>query len=120
MCEIDFSDGDPVAGYRPTWRKARKDHRCDCCGAAIAKGERYRYASWIYDHEPDWERACTSCADDMQSFGEAHGSFFFADSFEHYLDGCISEEDEEDRATWLPMLERLRARRAAAQEAARG
>jgi hypothetical protein len=109
MCEIDFGDGDPVYGFTQRQRKARKEHRCDLCRGAIPSGSTYFYASWIYDHRPDWEHVCAVCAADIEAFSKAHEGFFMADSFLHYLDECIAEGDEESEA-WIPMRDRIHAR----------
>jgi hypothetical protein len=122
MCEIEFDDGDPVAGYRARPRKARKEHHCECCGLAIKPGETYEYASWIANHEPDWEKQCAACAADNREFANAHGVYLFASAFYTYLHECVvdpyAEADDEETKRWRPMLERLEARREAAKAAA--
>lgn len=120
MCEIEF-DGDDVVGYRQQTRKARKPHRCECCGSVIKPGDVYHYASWIADHEPDWEKQCADCAADNKEFSHAHGVYLFASTFYTYLNECVivpgAQEDDEDSRRWRPMLERLQARREAAARA---
>lgn len=120
MCEIEL-DGDPVVGFRQQTRRARKEHRCDCCGAPIKPGDTYVYSSWIYDREPDWEKECAACAADNREFSSAHGVYLFASAFYTYLNECVfdpyAEEDDDDAKRWRPMLERLKARMEGARAA---
>lgn len=121
MCEIDFSEGEPVTGYRTKTRKARKPHRCDCCRGPIETGSTYLYASWLHEREPDSEKQCAACAADNREFASAHGVYLFGSEFYNYLHECVVNPDEdgddEDSKRWRPMLERLDARIAAAKAA---
>ena len=118
MCEI-YYDGDSWDAFTHSMRKARRQHVCMSCRATIAIGEVYHYTSYVYDHSAGSEKMCAECSRDRDEFGKAHAFYPGARSFEEYLSECVAEDDEGDRAKWLPMLERLRARRVAAQEVAR-
>ena len=42
-------------------RKSRKTHKCEECGDPIVPGQRYEYASGIWDGRPDSHRTCLTC-----------------------------------------------------------
>ena len=44
-----------------TERKARKDHRCDECGATIWAGEKYWEFRWLYDGRWCQMKRCAPC-----------------------------------------------------------
>lgn len=56
MCHCEISQA-----FYQTWRKARKAHRCCECGGTIRAGERYRYASGVWDGYPDSFKTCVLC-----------------------------------------------------------
>lgn len=58
MCGCD----DPPDVYRETVRRARKPHRCCECSRTIAAGERYQYASGVWDGRGDAFKTCIRCA----------------------------------------------------------
>ncbi len=47
MCEIDF-DG-TCSVWRENTRKARKEHRCSCCGGTIRVGKTYLDHFSVYE-----------------------------------------------------------------------
>lgn len=59
MCSCDTADMPEV--FDSMWRKARKPHRCVECSRGIKPGDRYEYASGIWDGEPDSYKTCARC-----------------------------------------------------------
>jgi hypothetical protein len=59
MCNCDI--GDAPSAFRRETRTARKAHRCIECGRAISVGQRYEYASGVWDGRPDSFRTCSRC-----------------------------------------------------------
>ena len=58
MCDCDRPDASTT-----TIRRARKEHRCCECNAAIHPGETYEYRSGVWDgHGMDF-KTCVECAD---------------------------------------------------------
>lgn len=47
--------------FHSTERRAAKDHRCVECGRSIARGERYTYASGLFDGHWSTYRTCAQC-----------------------------------------------------------
>lgn len=58
MC---FWYDDTCEVWNETWRKARKEHRCDECAGAILPGERYLSYRWICQGEPGSFKECAKC-----------------------------------------------------------
>lgn len=54
MCEY-------AQAYTSTVRTARKTHKCCECGIEINRGDRYRYDSGIFDHQPFSHKRCSDC-----------------------------------------------------------
>jgi hypothetical protein len=59
MCD---ENGERPQAWNATYRKARKEHQCYACDEAIRKGDRYRYSSGIWDHEPESFKHCLRCS----------------------------------------------------------
>jgi hypothetical protein len=58
MCDYD---ADPVAAYKETWRKARKDHWCCACRETIPRGHLYHYCSFVFDGRGESLKHCARC-----------------------------------------------------------
>lgn len=115
MCDID--DGDRASVWCETWRKARKQHRCDGCGAAILPGERYIVHFSKYEGEVSSAKLCAACDLIRTQFAEAHGHVTpFPGTLRETLDNCIDDGDEESEQKWKPMLAEMDARRSTARE----
>lgn len=112
MCDIEF-DGTP-GFWSKTHPVARKEHRCVVCRATIKPGQRYLRESSKWEGEVSSDACCITCEADRDQFGEAHRGVPFANSFFQFLIDCIDDRDEESRTRWQPMLEGIKARRAAA------
>jgi len=75
---------------------ARKQHKCGECARAILPGERYEYATGIWDDGPSTHKTCSDCLSmraaffcDSWDYGE-----LWADLREHLceMDGNIQTE----------------------------
>lgn len=55
-----------------TWTRthtARREHQCDACGEAVARGERYEYTRTLYDgtwHTGRWHLDCLRLCEHIQ------------------------------------------------------
>jgi hypothetical protein len=110
MCDLS---GESTSSYwRTEERPARKPRRCDCCGALIAKGERYFNTFALSDGSVCNENACAACNAAIEEFGQAHRFFPFPGSLVPYLEECILGDEAGER--WRPMLDAIESRRKAA------
>lgn len=117
MCEIDL---EPADVFLDTSHKARKEHRCACCGGPIARGERYLRHFQVFEGTAISERCCAACAADREAFADADGHGFSAPSyFPEMLSNCIFFDDGDvvvsvaERAAnnrWIAMRDGIRAR----------
>jgi hypothetical protein len=107
MCELEL---EPCEVWRETYRTARKEHRCSSCGGPIRGGEKYRDHFSIFEGHRTSQRACATCAADMDAFGKEHGTWPIPSHLAETLQECIADGDEESERVWKPMLEALRAR----------
>jgi hypothetical protein len=89
MCQISVDDY--CAVWKNSYPVARKQHKCQCCGMAIEKGEKYLKHFNVYDGYPSDERACMVCATLWETFFDAHGGGLSPNSLEEMLDECIQE-----------------------------
>jgi hypothetical protein len=111
MCVIEF---DPVEVWEEHRRKARKHHRCACCGAPVRPGDYYRTIFAVGEDGMLFEKSCEACGAARDAFAEAHdGSSPNPTSFIQVLNECIAEGDRESEAQWQPMLQGIAARRKA-------
>lgn len=60
--------------YRDTMRTARKDHKCDLCGAIIQKGEKYHDKA---GNDPDmWSsKECEKCQPVIDEYFDSNSSY---------------------------------------------
>ena len=68
-------------------RKAGKSHRCNWCGKAIEKGERYEYQKFVYDGEMcDWKAhlACSRIASAIWDYVDPDEGM----RSDEFMDGC--------------------------------
>ncbi|TFG38795.1 MAG: hypothetical protein E4H44_03290 [Candidatus Aminicenantes bacterium] len=47
--------------YDETWRKARKQHRCDACNEPISVGHQYARVFILFDGEKSNRKRCARC-----------------------------------------------------------
>ena len=53
----------PSKFYSAAIRKARKEHECEECGRAIARGEKYEYVSGMWEDYIDTYKTCLGCVE---------------------------------------------------------
>lgn len=59
------------SAYREEERTARLAHRCYACGGTIVRGERYNYASGVWDHRgEDYKRHLLCALLESRTVGE--------------------------------------------------
>lgn len=97
MCSIDSAD--PCDLYRSEFRTAAKPHACYECGNQIVKGDRYLYASMLYDGRWTTCHTCPHCLAagrwlQLVCGGYLHGGL--ADELEEHWN-----EDPLYRSHWL-------------------
>lgn len=54
-------DGEAPSVFTECERKARKQHRCDCCHETIAPGQRYGNTFGVWDGNPETVKRCSRC-----------------------------------------------------------
>ena len=59
MCNCDMADS--PSAFRSTVRTARKTHRCVECRREITQGDRYEFASGVWDGSPSSFKTCLRC-----------------------------------------------------------
>lgn len=110
MCYIDLEPCDVWEENKV--KAARKRHRCDACGGAVAVGESYYRHFSVYDDSATSEKICMPCYEAREVFADAHdGQSTNPSYFVELLNSCIGEDEESD-TKWLPMLHAMMFRRA--------
>jgi hypothetical protein len=67
-CPLQGNDGDgPSCAYSAT-RTARKAHVCGECREPIVRGQKYEYASGVWDGRPDSFKTCLLCVEIRDHF----------------------------------------------------
>ncbi len=86
MCMIDFAEDSDF--YSETWRKARKEHRCDECRRTIAVGERHKRHAMALDGSVSVYLHCLHCSAAASWLVKHCGGYLCAgvedDLFEHW------------------------------------
>lgn len=109
MCEYD--DGEYCQVWNEQQRKARKEHKCSCCGRIIRAGEKYLVHFSVYDGDATSNKMCSECERDRDTFAKAHHGFLLAPYyFPEALSGCIADGDPGSDKRWRPMLDAIEAR----------
>lgn len=67
-CCVFGDNSDAPSCFSTTTRVARKPHHCCECDEVIAPGQRYEYASGIWDGRPDAFKTCLSCVEIRDHF----------------------------------------------------
>lgn len=60
MCMIDGGD-DMVTVLHAYGRRARREHKCNECGRAIAPGEQYLVERFVYEGHATTHKTCRHC-----------------------------------------------------------
>lgn len=115
MCDL-YLDGDFCKVWTQTRRKAAKEHRCQCCGTRICRGERYLVTKSLFDGEWSTEKMCRKCDGIQKAFGEEHRYYPGPFELDEYLDQCIDEGDGDVRR-WKRYRRAISQRRQQAREA---
>lgn len=109
MCYLDY---EPCAVWDVTTPRARKAHRCGCCGSPIAIGEQYTRVFTVTDGDAATGKSCAACWVDIQQFAVAHeGMTPFPTEMIQTLADCIADGDEESERQWKPMLAAIKQRK---------
>lgn len=61
QCDCSIDVDCYASCYREQIRKARKQHKCCECDEPILPGEKYEYASGVWEGRPDSFRTCLPC-----------------------------------------------------------
>jgi hypothetical protein len=67
-CPLQGNDGDAPECFDSGTRVARKAHVCCECGESIAKGQKYEYASGVWEGRPDSFKTCLPCVEIRDHF----------------------------------------------------
>ncbi len=54
--------------YNHTYPKARKEHKCECCGQKIEIGQKYSYETGKYDGDMFSRKLCLVCENILQGY----------------------------------------------------
>lgn len=108
MCDLSTDDRCDV--WNETRRRARKEHRCDSCRAAITPGRLYVVTSMVFDGYASSEKSCLRCFALAKRFGAEHRLTPSPSSLLEYLDECVENDEDGDSAKWRRAAQRVRAR----------
>lgn len=86
MCYIDL---EPCTVWDENTVRARKIHRCDCCGGDILIGRRYTRHFSVFDRSPTSEKMCAACTKMSLAFSDEHGQRANPSAMRELLDECI-------------------------------
>ena len=106
---------DSIDAYCDVWkeeiRKARKNHYCDCCEAAIRRGDTYIVVSSVFEGTASSEKQCQACLRAIVKFAAESGHMKWMPSgFIEVLEDCI-RWDAKSAKKWRPTLKAIQARR---------
>lgn len=87
-CPLQGCDEYAVAGT-DVIRRARKAHHCYECGETIAKGDKYEYATSLYDAHWSTYRTCLSCAEIRDHF--ACNGFYYGRLWDDLADNFFPD-----------------------------
>jgi len=108
MCTVEYDNYCSV--WREEFRKARKEHYCDTCGATIHPGDRYLSLFAISDGERCVEKQCEACQVIAERFAREHNvEAPFPSSLLPFLDNCVDHGDE-DSQRWRVACDEIRER----------
>lgn len=94
--------------FSQTTRRARKRHRCCECRGWIEAGEKYEYASGIWDGEPNDYKTCFGCAQLRKELGKlSHCCVPLTGLREELMNFAEYSDDQEAKAA--PLLGRFEA-----------
>ena len=114
MCDIDTDS------YSESWSesevKARKPHRCDCCGGPILPGQKYTKHFSKFEGEITSEKCCAECFIDRSEFSKAHEYWTPSPGCtKDMVDECLRERESLPMMLkWARTLKRMEKRKQAA------
>lgn len=112
MCEFDYDDYENPSVWNQKIVKARKCHKCNCCGVNISPKETYLKHFSVYDGLASSERMCIQCYNLMLEFSKAHAGFMWSPiDFPYALRECLSEAGDKGDERWREMLKEIRERK---------
>lgn len=115
MCDLSYEETSSL-WFRECVR-ARKPHRCACCGSAVAAGGSYVRTKSLYDGCWQQWAECLPCSKRIDAFGKEHRLTPSADTFSEYLDQCVDERGP-GFERWQRVRNWLSRRRAVVREKA--
>lgn len=115
MCGLDL---EYCEVFDETKRKARKDHKCDCCGGSIVRGSTYLKHFSVFDGDITSEKICAACFEDREMFAKEHNHMkptpgYTRELIREYL---YERGSFKRMLLWARMLRRMDKRRLAATE----
>ncbi len=69
---IDCTDGEPIVRDSTTQRRARKDHKCSCCGETIPRTHIYFRHFLIWGGTSDTIKRCARCQTLYEALVKSH------------------------------------------------
>ena len=90
MCEIDFGESAELWSERNV--RARKPHKCSCCGGSIKAGEMYIRHFSVGDGSPTSEKCCLPCDAMRDEFDKIHTACGTPGYMPELLRYCIDTE----------------------------
>ncbi len=109
MCDIDL---EPSDFWSERKAKARKQHRCDCCGGAIRPGDVYLRHFSVYDGVAVTEKECPACMEMGERFAKEHGQRSNPSYMGQLLRDCL---DSGEGDHWRADIDAMKARKEAAR-----
>lgn len=109
MCDLDYVDDRWDASSEKVVR-AKKEHRCDCCGGRIPPGRKYLRLGWVFERTAGSEKCCLPCHRVSMAFAQKHNFYTQPSGMQHLLEECIAEDDE-DAGPWKRALREMKRRR---------
>jgi hypothetical protein len=118
VCEFGSDGGADF--WSITQPKARKEHRCNDCGATIGRGEVYERAWWVYEGEATSSKRCMACSHTNDDFANHHDAGTFPGGLVSVITECFVENFQGGGGwmRWGRQLVAMKRRRQAAQAVA--
>lgn len=107
MCDIEFDGACAVWEERTV--RARKSHRCQCCGLPVEVGEFYLRHFSVYDGDASDEALCFTCWWVREEFEQEHGVGITPSGFFEMLRDCVVNDGDHDNK-WRPYLALIQKR----------
>lgn len=105
--------------YSVSHPRAKKEHRCDECGAEIMPGDRYEYVFGVWEGDASTWRTCMPCRDlrqwvenNVPCFCWCHGNMI--EDAKETIEAACERAPEETRGLRFGFLRRRHARPARA------